>query len=146
MPLRGGVGRLMAKSILNFHFDYWNPSLSDNIPRKVRICRPLKLHDTLILKMMKINFFFQFLYKFPFFESWQVCLLHCQDTKIPNSNYKTIKKRKKCHFPFWHPWWTNIRYEYNKEWAGLCKISVVVLVVAKQMAFAKFVRAKYLTF
>ena len=29
MPLRGGgrVGRLMANTILNFHFDYWNPSL-----------------------------------------------------------------------------------------------------------------------
>ena len=25
---RGGVGRLMAKTILNFHFDYWNPSLT----------------------------------------------------------------------------------------------------------------------
>ena len=24
---RGGVGRLMAKTILNFHFDYLNPSL-----------------------------------------------------------------------------------------------------------------------
>ena len=28
VPLRGGVGRLMANTILNFHFDYWNPSLS----------------------------------------------------------------------------------------------------------------------
>ena len=27
MPLRGGVGRLMANAILNFHFDYWNTSL-----------------------------------------------------------------------------------------------------------------------
>ena len=26
--LRGGVGRLMANTILNFHFDYVNPSLS----------------------------------------------------------------------------------------------------------------------
>ena len=25
---RGEVGRLMANTILNFHFDYWNPSLS----------------------------------------------------------------------------------------------------------------------
>ena len=25
----GGVGRLMANAILNFHFDYLNPSLSD---------------------------------------------------------------------------------------------------------------------
>ena len=35
MPLRGGgagVGRLMAKTILNFHFDYWNPSLILNTP------------------------------------------------------------------------------------------------------------------
>ena len=85
--------------------------------------------------------FFQFL--FPFLEFWQVCLLYCQHTKIPNSNYKIIKKRKKCPFPFWHPWWTNnTNYE---ERAGLCKISVVVLVVAKRMAYAKFVRVKYLT-
>ena len=27
VPLRGGVGRLMAKTILNFHFDYLKPSL-----------------------------------------------------------------------------------------------------------------------
>ena len=25
-----GVGRLMAKTILNCHFDYWNPSLMKN--------------------------------------------------------------------------------------------------------------------
>ena len=24
----GGVGRLMANTILNFYFDYWNPSLT----------------------------------------------------------------------------------------------------------------------
>ena len=33
MPLRGGGGggrRLMANTILNFHFDYWNTSLSLN--------------------------------------------------------------------------------------------------------------------
>ena len=31
MPLRGGwgVGRLMANAILNFHFDYLNPSLTE---------------------------------------------------------------------------------------------------------------------
>ena len=27
-PLWGGVGRLMANTILNFHFDYLHPSLS----------------------------------------------------------------------------------------------------------------------
>ena len=27
----GGVRRLMAKAILNFHFDYWNPSLSRSL-------------------------------------------------------------------------------------------------------------------
>ena len=27
MPLRGGVGPLMANAILNFHFDYLTPSL-----------------------------------------------------------------------------------------------------------------------
>ena len=27
MPLRGGVRRLMANAILNFHFDFLNPSL-----------------------------------------------------------------------------------------------------------------------
>ena len=27
----GGVRRLMEKSILNFHFDYWNASLSKNM-------------------------------------------------------------------------------------------------------------------
>ena len=33
MPLKGGGGggRLMANAILNFHFDYLNPSLSDII-------------------------------------------------------------------------------------------------------------------
>ena len=32
MPLRGGGGgRLMANAILNFHFDYWNTSLSENL-------------------------------------------------------------------------------------------------------------------
>ena len=32
MTIKGGgrgVWRLMEKNILNFHFDYWNPSLSD---------------------------------------------------------------------------------------------------------------------
>ena len=28
VPLRGGGRRLMAKTILNFQFDYWNPSLN----------------------------------------------------------------------------------------------------------------------
>ena len=28
MPLRGGSRRLMVNTILNFHFDYWHPSLS----------------------------------------------------------------------------------------------------------------------
>ena len=27
LPLRGGGGRLMGNAILNFHFDYLNPSL-----------------------------------------------------------------------------------------------------------------------
>ena len=32
MPLRGGGGRcLMANTILNFHFDYWNTSLSSQL-------------------------------------------------------------------------------------------------------------------
>ena len=30
MPIRGGVRCLMANAILNFHFDYWNPSLTNN--------------------------------------------------------------------------------------------------------------------
>ena len=31
MSIEGeGVGRLMEKSVLNFHFDYWNPSLDEN--------------------------------------------------------------------------------------------------------------------
>ena len=29
--IKGGVGRLMANAILNFHFDYLNPSLIDKI-------------------------------------------------------------------------------------------------------------------
>ena len=28
VPLRGGVGRLMANAILNFHFDFLHPSLT----------------------------------------------------------------------------------------------------------------------
>ena len=31
MPLRGGGRRLMANTILNFHFDYRNPSLSETL-------------------------------------------------------------------------------------------------------------------
>ena len=33
----GGVGRLMANAILNFHFDYWHPSLTHG-PRMDVIC------------------------------------------------------------------------------------------------------------
>ena len=39
MPLRGGGRRLMAKTILNFHFDYLITSLSESIWQSLRCCR-----------------------------------------------------------------------------------------------------------
>ena len=46
----GGVGRLMANAILNFHFDYLNPSLSC-----IKQDRHLtsKSMDTLVLSMFR---------------------------------------------------------------------------------------------
>ena len=35
MSLKEAVRRLMEKSILNFHFDYWNPSLNNNLVSQV---------------------------------------------------------------------------------------------------------------
>ena len=39
-PSRGGLGvwRLMEKTILNFHFDYWNPSLRFLFKRIFQLC------------------------------------------------------------------------------------------------------------
>ena len=42
----GGVGRLMANAILNFHFDYWHTSLMNN---------HYKLHHNLSLKTWLIS-------------------------------------------------------------------------------------------
>ena len=57
VPLRGGgVGRLMANAILNFHFDYLNPSLIENAQHLVISCH----HDSFRFN----NIFFSFNFKF----------------------------------------------------------------------------------
>ena len=46
MPLRGGgVGRLMANAILNFHFDFLHPSLIPNLQDCPSIIISIKVKD-----------------------------------------------------------------------------------------------------
>ena len=73
------------------------------------------------------------------FTSLSTALPRYQDTKLQLQDDR--KTQKNVIFPF-GILDEQILNTNNKERAGLCKI----LVVAKQMAFAKFVRAKYLTF
>ena len=59
MPLRGGgVGRLMANAILNFHFDYLKPSLIQVIQamRVMQVMQVLQvMRVMLVMKVMQVS-------------------------------------------------------------------------------------------
>ena len=47
LPLRGGVGRLMANAILNFHFDYWHTSLISTLVYRIEESSRLRTQGNL---------------------------------------------------------------------------------------------------
>ena len=59
MPLKGGgVGRPMANTILNFHFDYWNPSLTCELALNTKTCiRQHILNDRIDLETFSFDEF-----------------------------------------------------------------------------------------
>ena len=49
----GGVGRLMANAILNFHFDFLNPSLIPNAEKHKKITKTTKASKNRVPQMKK---------------------------------------------------------------------------------------------
>ena len=89
MPLRGGVGRLMANAILNFHFDYWHTSLTKINPVRC------------LMKSYSFQVYFWF-HLYDFITSWTAIIYNCLSNNLFIIEYQmtkifTLKKPQRFH-------------------------------------------------